>query len=73
MLLPFAGALQQLRLVKCLFKGCCKGYVVKSSFLTFMKKYPSFILFNFEYVQKIAFLSGNLSYNLSNRVILKLS
>ena len=30
-----------------------------------MNEYPSFIVFDFEYVHKIIFLCGNLSYNLS--------
>ena len=37
---------------------------LKSSLLTFMNAYPSYIEFNFEYVDKITSLCGNLSYHL---------
>ena len=39
-------------------------HIVKPSLLTFMKAYPSFIEFNFEYVHKRTSLCGNLSYNI---------
>ena len=41
---------------------CCTRCIVKSSLLTFMKEYLSFIELNFEYVHKITSLCGNLSY-----------
>ena len=40
-------------------------YTAKSYLLAVLNEYPSFIVFNFEYVHKILFLFGNLSYNLS--------
>ena len=43
----------------------CGTYTAKSYLLAVLNEYPSFIVFNFEYVHKILFLCGNLSYNLS--------
>ena len=40
-------------------------YAAKSYLLAVWNEYPSLIVFNFEYVHKILFLCGNLSYNLS--------
>ena len=38
--------------------------IVKSYIFHLLKEYPSFNVFNFEYVYQIIFLCGNLSYNL---------